>query len=322
MRAAGRFATMRRCCPPPPRSPTSPIPAPPPPAHDLQLGRRFFHLVNGVTTATAYALLFTHEQVMHIFGTIACLVYIVDRVRIAYPEVVARHAPWVNRLFVRAEEQVRESAMIPYAIAVLLTILTVPEAGGARRHLHARDRRSARRRGRHPLRAAPHRAQPQPRGLARVLRRDARRSPRLVLALGHRRVAALVAGARAADRARRGGVRAAAAAHRRQPDDSALRRLHDLDRGRASASRWHRRLCYRAQPHDRRTRHPRRHRTGRAGAAPRGDAARAGRRRDRAHRAAEPDAERGHPPGARARARRAPRAPDLPARPVPRRARS
>jgi dolichol kinase len=95
--------------------------------HDLQLGRRLFHLVNGVSTATAYAMLFTHEQVVHIFGTIACVVYVVDRVRIAYPDAVSRHAPWVNRMFVRAEEQVRESAMIPYAIAVLLTILTVPK---------------------------------------------------------------------------------------------------------------------------------------------------------------------------------------------------
>ncbi len=84
--------------------------------------------MNGVATATAYALLFTHEQVIHIFGTIACLVYVVDRIRIAYPEVVARRAPWVNRLLIRAEEEVRESAMIPYAIAVLLTILTVPKA--------------------------------------------------------------------------------------------------------------------------------------------------------------------------------------------------
>jgi dolichol kinase len=95
--------------------------------HELQLGRRAFHLANGVTTATAYALLFTHAQVVRIFGTIACIVYIVDRVRIAYPEAVARRAPWVNRLLVRAEEQVREAAMTPYAIAVLLTILTVPK---------------------------------------------------------------------------------------------------------------------------------------------------------------------------------------------------
>jgi dolichol kinase len=99
-----------------------------PTRHDLQLGRRLFHLANGVATATAYALLFTHEQVIHIFGTIACIVYVIDRVRIAYPEAIARHAPWVNRLLVRAEEQFRESAMIPYAIAVLLTILTVPKA--------------------------------------------------------------------------------------------------------------------------------------------------------------------------------------------------
>jgi len=95
--------------------------------NDPQLGRRLFHFANGVSVATAYALLFTHEQVIQIFGTIACTVYILDRVRIAYPEAVARHAPWVNRTFVRAEEQVREAAMTPFAIAVLLTILTVPK---------------------------------------------------------------------------------------------------------------------------------------------------------------------------------------------------
>ena len=94
---------------------------------DLQLGRRLFHLLNGTTVATAYAILFTHTQIIHVFGTIACLVYVFDRVRIAYPEVVARYAPAVNQLLVRAEEQVRESAMTPYAIAVLLTILTVPK---------------------------------------------------------------------------------------------------------------------------------------------------------------------------------------------------
>jgi len=95
--------------------------------YDLQLGRRFFHFANGVTTATGYALLLTHEQVVHIFGAIACIVYILDRVRIAYPEAVARRAPWINRTFVRAEEQVREAAMTPFVIAVLLTILTVPK---------------------------------------------------------------------------------------------------------------------------------------------------------------------------------------------------
>jgi dolichol kinase len=95
--------------------------------HDLQVGRRLFHLANGVSIATAYALFFTHAQIVRVFGAIACLVYIVDRFRIAYPDVVERRAPWVNRVFLRAEEQVREAAMTPFAIAVLLTMLTVPK---------------------------------------------------------------------------------------------------------------------------------------------------------------------------------------------------
>jgi dolichol kinase len=108
--------------------PADPSPgAPSATRHDYQLGRRLFHLANGLAIATAYALLFTHAQIVRVFGAIACLVYIADRVRIAYPDVVARRAPWVNRFFLRAEEQVREAAMTPFAIAVLLTILTVPK---------------------------------------------------------------------------------------------------------------------------------------------------------------------------------------------------
>ena len=94
---------------------------------DLQLGRRLFHLVNGVATATAYGIFFTHEQIVRLFGVVACLIYIIDQIRIAYPDAVSRYAPWVNRTFVRAEERARESAMIPYAIAVLLTIIAVPK---------------------------------------------------------------------------------------------------------------------------------------------------------------------------------------------------
>jgi dolichol kinase len=93
---------------------------------DLQLGRRLFHLANGVAVATAYALLFTQAQVVRLFGITACLIYILDRVRIHYPELL-RRVPWVNERFFRAEEQLRESAMTPYAIAILLTILTFPK---------------------------------------------------------------------------------------------------------------------------------------------------------------------------------------------------
>lgn len=93
---------------------------------DLQLGRRLVHCANGCAIATAYALIFTHQQIVHTFGAIACLVYVLDRVRIHYPELVAR-APWINRLLFRAEEEFKESAMTPYAIAILLTLLTFPK---------------------------------------------------------------------------------------------------------------------------------------------------------------------------------------------------
>ena len=93
---------------------------------DLQIGRRLVHMTNGFVIATAYALLFTHEQIIHLFGVIACLVYILDRVRIHYPELM-QQAPRANTLFFRAEEQLKESAMTPYAIAILLTLITFPK---------------------------------------------------------------------------------------------------------------------------------------------------------------------------------------------------
>jgi len=115
-----------------PPQPEQPPPVPPvsraPSAtrKDLQLGRRLIHMANGSAIATAYALLFTHQQIVHVFGAIACVVYILDRVRIHYPELIGR-APWINTLFFRAEEQFKESAMTPYAIAILLTLLTFPK---------------------------------------------------------------------------------------------------------------------------------------------------------------------------------------------------
>ena len=72
---------------------TLPLPPPTGPSatrKDLQIGRRLIHMANGVAIATAYALLFTHQQVVHVFGTIACVVYILDRVRIHYPELLER----------------------------------------------------------------------------------------------------------------------------------------------------------------------------------------------------------------------------------------
>jgi dolichol kinase len=92
----------------------------------IQLGRRVFHMANGVAAATAYALFFTHTQAVYILGTVACLVYFVEQIRISYPELM-RQTPWIERVFLRAEEQAKESGMIPYAIAILLAIITFPK---------------------------------------------------------------------------------------------------------------------------------------------------------------------------------------------------
>ena len=92
----------------------------------IQIGRRAFHMANGVVAATAYALFFTHTQAVYILGTVACLVYFLEQIRISYPELI-RQAPWIERGFLRAEEQAKESGMIPYAIAILLAIITFPK---------------------------------------------------------------------------------------------------------------------------------------------------------------------------------------------------
>ncbi|OQY66869.1 MAG: hypothetical protein B6D46_09040 [Polyangiaceae bacterium UTPRO1] len=115
----------------PPTASAAPTVGSPPPTlsatrGDLQLGRRLAHCANGCAIATAYALVFTHQQVVHTFGAIACLVYVLDRIRIHYPEILARAAS-INRLLFRAEEEFKESAMTPYAIAILLTLLTFPK---------------------------------------------------------------------------------------------------------------------------------------------------------------------------------------------------
>lgn len=93
---------------------------------DLQLARRFFHMGTGVTIATLYWFTFTHQQAIHTLGLVACLLYVTEQVRINYPKLSNRFLP-ISRFFMRAEEQLKESAMVPYVIAVLLTIITFPK---------------------------------------------------------------------------------------------------------------------------------------------------------------------------------------------------
>ncbi len=95
--------------------------------HNMQIMRRLFHILNGVAVATLYLISFSHSQMIHLLGTIASALYLVEQVRINYPETSAKLLPF-TRFIMRAEEQLKESAMVPYLMGVLLTIITFPKA--------------------------------------------------------------------------------------------------------------------------------------------------------------------------------------------------
>jgi dolichol kinase len=97
-----------------------------PTRHNLQYARRLFHVANGGTIATLYWISFSHSQMVHALGTIACLLYVFEQIRINYPEAQQKFLP-MTKFIIRAEEQLKESAMVPYAFAVLLTIITFPK---------------------------------------------------------------------------------------------------------------------------------------------------------------------------------------------------
>ena len=94
--------------------------------HDLQISRRFFHFLNGFSIAMAYQFFFTHTRIVSLLGTIACLIYLFEQLRISYPGQFKKMS-WLTNLFLRAEEELKESSMIPYVMAVLLSILTFPK---------------------------------------------------------------------------------------------------------------------------------------------------------------------------------------------------
>lgn len=93
---------------------------------DLQISRRLFHMSNGFIIATAYAITFSHQQIVYFCGTMACVMYLLDQVRIAYPERIKRFEK-LSKYLLRAEEQLKESAAVPYIMANLLTIITFPK---------------------------------------------------------------------------------------------------------------------------------------------------------------------------------------------------
>lgn len=94
---------------------------------DLQIPRRIFHICGGISIALLYGLFLSHSSAVHILGLFACLFYIFEQIRINYPEYSAKLNP-ASKYFMRAEEQLKESAMIPYMVGILLTIISFPKS--------------------------------------------------------------------------------------------------------------------------------------------------------------------------------------------------
>ncbi len=93
---------------------------------DLHLPRRFFHLFMGLSAGLIYKHYLTHQQAVHILGMATCLFYIQEQIRLKYPEFKSIFSK-INNYLLRAEEQLKESATIPYLMGMLLTILTFPK---------------------------------------------------------------------------------------------------------------------------------------------------------------------------------------------------
>lgn len=94
--------------------------------YDYQLSRRLFHMSCGFIVASAYLFTLSHQRIIYFLGTTACVVYILDQMRISYPKLAKKFAKGTKYLL-RAEEQLKESAAIPYVMATLLTILSFPK---------------------------------------------------------------------------------------------------------------------------------------------------------------------------------------------------
>jgi dolichol kinase len=80
----------------------------------------------GVAAGTVYGAFVTHTQAAYILGFAVSILYLLDQIRVKYPEIAERITGF-NSLLVRAEERLKESSSVPYAIACTLCVLSFPK---------------------------------------------------------------------------------------------------------------------------------------------------------------------------------------------------
>ena len=80
----------------------------------------------GPSVGLVYQFLLTHSRAIYILGFCACIVYILEQVRVNYPELSSK-IKLINKYIFRAEEQLKESAGVPYVMGLLLTLISFPK---------------------------------------------------------------------------------------------------------------------------------------------------------------------------------------------------
>lgn len=93
---------------------------------DLHIPRRLFHLSMGMSCGLIYKYYLEYHQAIHILGVATCVLYILEQVRLNYPEFKSVFSE-ASKYLLRAEEQLKESASIPFLMGLLLTLLTFPK---------------------------------------------------------------------------------------------------------------------------------------------------------------------------------------------------
>jgi dolichol kinase len=93
---------------------------------DLQIPRRLFHIVGGCSVAILYSSFFTYETAVRLLGFSACLFFLFEHARSKYPEYSETFGKIAGPIL-RAEEHLRESALLPFVMGVLLSIITYPK---------------------------------------------------------------------------------------------------------------------------------------------------------------------------------------------------
>ncbi|MCP4912000.1 MAG: hypothetical protein GY909_02685 [Oligoflexia bacterium] len=93
---------------------------------DLQIPRRVFHMSMGIIVGLVYQFMLTHSRAIYILGFVACVVYVLEQIRINYPQL-SSNISIINKYLFRAEEQLKESAGVPYIMGLLLTLISFPK---------------------------------------------------------------------------------------------------------------------------------------------------------------------------------------------------